>query len=48
MRNMKVMQSGTPLVVQWLRLYTSTVGDIGLIPGQGTKLLHAVQCSQKK
>ena len=48
MRNMKVMQSGTPLAVQWLRLYAFTVGDIGLIPGQGTKLLHAVQCSQKK
>ena len=24
-------------MVQWLRLHTSTVGDIGLIPGGGTK-----------
>ena len=23
-------------------------GDLGLIPGQGTKILHAMQCSQRK
>ena len=27
---------GTLLVVQWLRLYTSTAGDTGLNPGQGS------------
>ena len=27
----------TSLVVQWLRLCTSTAGGTGLIPGQGTK-----------
>ena len=33
------------LDVQWLRLCTSTLGSI---PGQGTKMPHAMQCSQKK
>ena len=27
---------GTSLVVQWLRLHTSTAGDTGLNPGQGS------------
>ena len=32
---------GTSLVVLWLRLYcASYVGSAGLIPGQGTKILH--------
>ena len=39
---------GTSLVVQWLGLHASTAGDTGLIPGQGTKILHAVWDSQKK
>ena len=34
---------GTSLVVQWLRLFTSTSGGIGSIPGQGSSA-----CSQKK
>ena len=33
---------------QWLRLHASNAGDAGSIPGQGTKVLHATQCSQKK
>ena len=33
MRNIKVTFSGTSLVVQWLRLCTSTEGSMGLIPG---------------
>ena len=36
-----------PLVVQWLRLYTSNVGAVGLIPGQGTRILHALQAKRK-
>ena len=32
---------GTSLVVQWLSLQASTAGDMGLIPGQGTKIPHA-------
>ena len=28
-------------VIQWLRLYTITAGGAGLIPGLGTKILHA-------
>ena len=32
--------SRTSLVVQWLRLCTSTAGGEGLIPGQGTKIPH--------
>ena len=33
-------------MVQWLRLHAPTAGVMGSIPGQGTKILHAVQCSQ--
>ena len=36
---------GTSLVVQWLRLHASTAGDTGSIPGQGTKILHYMQCT---
>ena len=38
----------TSLVVQWLRLCASTTGGLGSIPGQGTKILHATSCNQKK
>jgi len=38
----------TSLVVQWLRLHASTPRGMGLIPDQGTKILHAPQHSQKK
>ena len=34
-------------MVQWLRLHTGNAGSMGSIPGQGTKILHAVQCCQK-
>ena len=34
-------QLGTSLVVQWLGFCASTAGDIGLIPGRGTKIPHA-------
>ena len=39
---------GTSLVVQWLRLCTSTAGAVGSIPGQETKIPHAARHSQKK
>ena len=39
---------GNSLAGQWLRLHTSTAGGTGLIPGQGTKVPHGVQCSPKK
>ena len=32
---------GTCLMVQWLRLPASNAGDVGSIPGQGTKIPHA-------
>ena len=38
---------GTSLAVQWLRLQASTEGDVGSIPGQGTKISSAAQQSQK-
>ena len=31
---------GTSLAVQWLGLRASTAGSSGLIPGQGTKIVH--------
>ena len=34
--------TGNFLVVQWLARYTSTAESTGSIPGQGTKILHAV------
>ena len=39
---------GTSMVVQWLRLHTSTAGDMGLIPGWGTKVPHALRGVAKK
>ena len=39
---------GDSLVAQWLGHHTSTAGALGLIPGQGTKILQAAQCSKKK
>ena len=36
------MQSGTSLVVQWLRLHTSNAGGLGSIPGVGTKIPDAL------
>ena len=35
------------MVVQGLRLCTFNVRDLGLIPGQGTSILHAAWYSQK-
>ncbi|TEA29203.1 hypothetical protein DBR06_SOUSAS14810008, partial [Sousa chinensis] len=32
------------LVAQWLRLHTPNAGDLGLIPGQGTRS-HMLQLS---
>ena len=39
---------GTSLAVQWLGLRASTAGGTNSIPGQGTKIPHAMQHSQKK
>ena len=35
-------------MAQCLKLHVSTAGGMGLIPGEGTKILHATHCSQKK
>ena len=35
------------LVVQWLRLHVPSEGDMDLIPGQGTKILHALLSGKK-
>ena len=39
---------GTSLLVQGLRLCASTAGGEGLIPGLGTKFLHALWHSHKE
>ena len=39
---------GTSLAVQWLRLRASNAGGEGSIPGQGTKIPHAMWWGQKK
>ena len=36
---------GTSQAVQWLRLHASNAGGMGLIPGQGTKIPHAMRCA---
>ena len=41
MTEIRSAQDGTSLVVQWPKLHTRNAGDLGSIPGQGTKLLHA-------
>ena len=38
---------GTFLAAQWLRL-NSAAGGVSSVSGQGTKIPHALQCSQKK
>ena len=42
------MGCGTSLAVQWLSLHTSTAGSVGSLPGQGNKILHAMQHGKKK
>ena len=44
----KKKNPGTSLVVQWLRLCTSTAGGTDLIPGQGTVIPSAVHYGQKQ
>ena len=39
---LKKLKAGTSLVVQWLRLCTSTERGMGSIPSQGTKFPHVV------
>ena len=40
--------AGTSLAVQWLSLHTSNAGGTGLIPGQRTKIPHAMRCGCQK
>ena len=42
------VSDGNFLVVQWLRLHTSTAGDTGPIPGWGIKILHVMWPKKKK
>ena len=39
---------GSSLGVQWLGLHAFTAEGLGSIPGQGTKILQATLCNQKK
>ena len=38
----KDLYAGCSLAVQWLRLWATTAGGVGSIPGQGTKIPHAM------
>ena len=40
------ISAGTSVVVQWLRLCTSTVGGVDSIPGWGTKVPQAMWCAK--
>ena len=44
----KKQTRGTSLVVQGLRLFASIAGGTGYIPGQGTKILHALWQNKTK
>ena len=46
----KYRKTETSLVVQWLRICTSIAGDMGSIPGQGTKIPRScmLHCTVKK
>ena len=44
----QIRKAGTSLVVQWLRLWTSKAGSAGLIPGDGTRISHAIWYGKKK
>ena len=35
------------MAICWLRLHISNAGNAGSVPGQGTKIPHAVQYSRK-
>ena len=43
---LRLSPTGTPLAVQWLRLWAANAGGAGLIPGWGTKIPHALQRDQ--
>ena len=38
------LETGTSLVVQWLKLCASNTGDASSIPGREIKTPHAAQC----
>lgn len=38
----KKKEQGISMAVQWLRLWASTTGDMGLISGRRTKIPHAM------
>ena len=44
----KLVGCGTSLAIQWLSLHTSPAGSMGSLPGQGTKILPAMQHEKKK
>ena len=41
-------KTGTPLVIQWLGLYSSTKGGTSLAPSQGTKIPGVVHYGKRK
>ena len=47
-RVLKNWSGGTSLAFQWLRLLTSNAGSVDSIPGQGTKIPHAVHAAERK
>ena len=42
------LDTGTSLVIQWLRLHTSAAGGPGSIPGRGTRSCMLCSAAQKK
>ena len=44
----RTVSGGTGLAVWWLRLHTCNAGAVSSNPGQGSKIPHAVQRSERK
>ena len=47
-QDIKWWNGRTFLAVQWLTLWVSTAGNVGSIPGQGTKIPQGERCGQKR
>ena len=48
LQGIKIVSTGSTLVVQWFGFGTFTAAAPSSIPGWGTKILQTVWCSQKK
>lgn len=48
LEDLKTGKGGASPAVQWLRVCASTAGDVGLIPGRGTKIQQASEPKKQR